>query len=257
MTAAQRALSGGLPTGDLPVVLTVSPFANPGRRSAIAVTVGLSHSAELASISEVELTVMAFTTGWKQVAAFTQRFMLPAPAARGPLSETFVRLDLPPGRHEIRAVLRDPADDRTGSAFASVIVPDFNRQPLSLSGLVLSREPAGTGIPANLAGIVPARPTTARAFDPRDRAAVTARVSQGRSGALLPVRITARIIDAQDRVVFSSEATLEPVAFSAGRQADYRLDLPLDRLGTGEHLLTIAAGSGARAEQRDLRFTVR
>ena len=134
--------------------------------------------------------------------------MLPPPETRGPLSETAVRLDLPPGRYEIRAALRNPVDDRVGSAAASISVPDFDRQRLSLSGLVVSRDPGGAPMPENLTGVVPARLTTVRALGLRDRATVTARLYQGRSGALLPVHVTARIVDAQDRVVLATEATL-------------------------------------------------
>ena len=66
MSSVQRALSGGLPSGDLPVALTVTPFGNSGKKSATVVTVGLDHTADLASASVIELTVMAFTTDWKE-----------------------------------------------------------------------------------------------------------------------------------------------------------------------------------------------
>ena len=41
MSSVKRALSGGLPSGDLPVALTVTPFGNSGKKSATVVTVGL------------------------------------------------------------------------------------------------------------------------------------------------------------------------------------------------------------------------
>jgi hypothetical protein len=74
---------------------------------------------------------------------------------------------------------------------------------------------------------------------------------------MFPVRVTARIVDGQDRTAFTTETTLEPSALGAQRQADYRLELPLDRLAAGEYLLTLAASTATTSARRDLRFTVR
>ena len=41
------------------------------------------------------------------------------------------------------------------------------------------------------------------------------------------------------------------------RRADYRINLPIDRLAAGEYLLEIAAAAGDETAARKLRFTVR
>jgi hypothetical protein len=45
--------------------------------------------------------------------------------------------------------------------------------------------------------------------------------------------------------------------FTANHSADYRLELPLERLPRGEYLLTIDGSVGPRTVRRGVRFTVR
>lgn len=257
-SVVDRALSGGLPTGDLPVSLTVAPFATAGKPgAALAVVARLDHQADVAPGTVVEFVAMAFNDKWKQVAAITQRFRLPPASDSVRLSETAARLNVPPGRYEVRAAMRSTADDRTGSVYASVIVPNFAREPVSLSGLALERQSGGAAMLEDLASVVPARMTTGRVFSADERVAVIAQVYQGRAKTPGPVRVTARIVDGQDRTASTTETALEPTAFSAQRHADYRLDLPLDRLAAGEYLLTIDASTATTSARRDLRFTLR
>ena len=109
----------------------------------------------------------------------------------------------------------------------------------------------------DLAKVVPVRMTTAREFSADERVVVFARMYQRRGKTAVPVRVSALIVDGQDRAAFTSEMTLEPSAFSAALQADYRLDLPLERLSDGEYLLTLDARTEAASAHRSLRFTVR
>jgi hypothetical protein len=153
--------------------------------------------------------------------------------------------------------MRSTADDRTGSVYASVTVPNFAREPVSLSGIVIERQSGGTAMLEDLATLVSARMTTDRVFSAGERVAVVARVYQGRAQTPATVRVTARIVDGQDRIASTTAATVEPTAFGAQRQADYRLDLPLDRLAPGEYLVTIDVSTATTSARRDLRFTVR
>jgi VWFA-related protein len=257
VSTAGRALSGGLPAGELPLSITVSPFAADGQPgAALAIAARLDVDAALAAGGIVELTVAAFRDDWKQIADVTQRFDLPATPPSLPSRELAVRLDVPPGRYEIRAALSHPADGRTGSVYASVVVPDFTRTPLSLSGVVVDRQFGGATTPDALASLVPVHMTTQRAFAPADHVAAFARVYQGRTKTA-PVRVATRIVDAQDQIVWTTGTTLAPSAVDAWRQADYHIELPLDRLADGDYLLTIDATAAAASARRDVRFSVR
>ena len=109
----------------------------------------------------------------------------------------------------------------------------------------------------DLTTLVPPRLTTDRIFSPDRRAVLFARVYQGGARPLLPVRIVTRIVNERDDAVFTAESTLEPAAFGVRRHADYRFELPLGRLATGDHLLSLEAGTATTSARRDLRFTVR
>jgi VWFA-related protein len=258
-SAVERALSGGLPAGDLPVSVSAAPFATAGKPgAALALVARLDHDANLAGEAVIELVAAAFNTNWKQVAGATQRFALRPSNVGARFSETTLRLNLPPGRYEVRTAMRNTADDRTGSVFTSVSVPDFSREPLSLSGLVVECPSVGAATPDDLAGVVPPlRMTTVRQFSAAQQAAVVVRVYQRRTTTLIPVRLGTRVVDGQDRAVFTTEAVLEPAAFDAERHADYRVDLPLARLSDGEYLLTLEASAASTVVRRNLRFMVR
>ena len=256
-SAVDRALSGGLPVGDLPLSLATVPFATASKPgAAVAVVARLDHAGESAPGTVVEFTAKAFDGDWKQVASATQTFMLPADD-RARFAESAQRLNLPPGRYEIRAAMRSTVDDRVGSVYTSVVVQNFSREPLALSGLAVERQAGGAAMADDLAAVVPARMTTERQFTAGERVAVVARVYQGRAKQPLPVRMTARIVDIEDRAASTTEALLEPAGFSASRHADYRVDLPLDRLVGGEYLLIIEASAASTTVRRELRFAIR
>ena len=258
-SAVEQALSGGLPTGDWPLALTVAPFATREPPGAAVALVARAHLEEdLAAGDEVALVVAAFDERWREVGAARGRFFLAEPR-EGMLdaAEMGVRLNLEPGRYEIRAAVTSAATDRTGSVYTSLTVPNFARDRLSLSGLVLERSAGGAALPDDLVDVVPVRPTVERAFSSGERAVAALRVYQGGSRRLEPVRVEARIVDEDDGTVFTEDVTIEVAMFDARRQADYRIELPLDQLAPGEHLLTFEARTGAASVRRDMRFTVR
>jgi hypothetical protein len=217
----------------------------------------LDVDAPLPAAGVVELTAVAFRDDWKQIADVTQRFDLSATQPLLPSREMTVRLDVPPGRYEIRGAVRSLSDDRAGSVYASVIVPDFSRETLSLSGVVVDRQSSGAAVPDVLSSVVPVRMTTQRVFAPEDHVAAFARVYQRRSRPPAAVRVTSRVVDTQNQTAWTTDTTLESSAFDAERQVDYRLELPLDRLVAGDYLLTIEATAAASTARRDVRFSVR
>ena len=188
LSAVDRALSGGLPTGDLPISLMLFPFATTDKAgAALAVVARLDRDAGIAPGTVVDFTALAFNDKWKEVASVTQRFMLPAASDRTPHSEAATRLNLPPGRYEIRAAVKITADDRTGSVYGSITIPNFARDPLSLSGIAIERQSDGAVMNEDLAATAPVRLTTVRTLLKSERAAVVARVYQRRGKSSGPV----------------------------------------------------------------------
>jgi hypothetical protein len=167
------------------------------------------------------------------------------------------RLDLKPGRYSLRYSVRSESLGRTGSVYTDLVVADFRKAPLALSGLVLSAEPAVKAAPRDvLAALVPVVPTTARAFVPSDRVAAFVRIYQGGTRSLQAVKLEAVLTDGRGGYHQVRGDQLAPAQFSAHREADCTVDLPLATLTPGPYLLTVRAAAGERTAERHIRFLV-
>ncbi len=248
-----RALSGGLPGTDVPLSLAVMPFGMAGKPgAALAVVAGVGGVDLLGGV--VELVAVAFDETWKEVARTAGRFMLPAREQQS--WDVGARLNVRPGRYQVRVAVTNASERRTGSVYSSVTVPDFRGDRLSLSGIVLSRVTGGAALPDDLAALVPANPTTERSFSSADSVALVVRLYQGGRKPMEPVRLSTTIVDGSDRKVFVTDSTIEFAAF-IDRHADYRVQLPLERLSAGEYLVQVEAAEEGASVRRAIRFTVR
>jgi hypothetical protein len=81
-------------------------------------------------------------------------------------------------------------------------------------------------------------------------------VYQGGGKPVDPVRLFTTIVDERDRKVFVADSTIASGAF-IDRRADYRVQLPLERLSAGEYLVQVEAAGADASVQRAVRFTVR
>jgi hypothetical protein len=183
-----------------------------------------------------------------------QTIQVQQPAAgAGGHTDIAARLDLPPDRYEIRVAITSQITGRTGSAYTTLIVPDFSRDTLTLSGLVMSR---GT-LTARRSEVIPLTPTTVREFERSDSATAFMRLYQGGKRALQPVRVIARIINQDDRTVFERTSIVGPDDFGRPRSTDYRLDLPIRDLPAGRYLFTVEATQGKVSAHRNVRLVVK
>jgi hypothetical protein len=257
------AIAGLWPDTDVPLVMNVAPFASPDLRTAVlAIVVGAHEDATGPALSigpaDVQVFAGAFDRNGKALGSTKQTVSVnPQPASdRTMVYETFSRIDLEPGRYEIRAAIEDGRSGRTGSVYGYVDVPDFARAPVSLSGLTLHAGPALTTAPA-LRDILPAVPTARREFAHGESVTAFVRAYQGVSRAMIPGYLTAEIRDDQNQPVFHQESRILPQQFGAGRALDFSVDVPTDRLRAGEYVLTIQARHGNEIARRDARFRMR
>ena len=264
-SALDRAVAGGLPTGDLPMSLTVAPFAAAGVSSArgknsatLIAIAGLDPESGGADKDVIEVRTAAFRSDWKSAGSATQTLELSIrPGEERPHHDLASRLDLAPGRYEIRVAVSNPATGRTGSAYASVTVPDFSKEPLALSGVVLENRSARVRAGGQAIALLPVTPTTVREFGNADRPTAFVRLYQGGKRALAPVRVTARILNEEDAAVFEETSTIPAGSFTAARSADYRLALPLTGLKPGQYLVSIVAVAEKSSSQRDVRIAIK
>jgi hypothetical protein len=262
VSPAAAALEGGLPATDVPLRVTVAPFAVPGKaESAVAIVVGVEQQPPALGAGPgdpVKVLAAAFERHGRSVQSQEQTVSVTrAPGAGGAYYEVLSRLALKPGRYEVRVAL-DAGPGQRASVYTDLEVPDFAKQPLSLSGIVLSASPAvGSAPAAAFSNLMPVIPTVRREFAPSARASAFVRVYQGTRDAVQPASLTARIIDTSDRSIANDAVSLTADRFKVNRSADYRIALPIDQLKPGEYLLTIDAAQGRHRAGRVLRFRVR
>jgi len=262
------AIGGQLPTPDLPMQVSVAPFADGSRKPALAIALGVTQPANAAQRAPIVSDVKAANTVDVLASVFdsegrsfgsrrlTVRLALHANGAGDLQYEVLPRLPVSPGRYELRLAVRT-SDARTGSVYTFVDVPQFARDPLSLSGLVLAVTPSVASAPADAyADLLPIVPTARRDFAMTDHVTAFLRVYQGGSRAMTPVTMTTRLIDARNQQVSESVRTLDVASFGTSRSFDDRFDVPLRKLASGEYLLTVDVAAGVKTARRTLRFRV-
>jgi VWFA-related protein len=262
MSPDAAALEGVLPATDVPLRVTVAPFAMPGKtESAVAIVVGVESKTGADDVGPggpVKVLAAAFERHGRSVQSQEQTVSVTrGPGADGANYELLSRLALKPGRYEVRVAL-DAGPGQRASVYTDVEVPDFAKQPLSLSGIVLSASPAVGSAPADaFSNVMPVVPTVRREFARSTTASAFVRVYQGTRDAVQPASLTARIVDTSDRSVLHDRVAFTADHFGVNRSADYQIALPIDRLEPGEYLLMIEATQGRHRAGRVLRFRVR
>jgi hypothetical protein len=202
----------------------------------------LDRRSQLSARGTLDVVATAFRDDWKPAGAHKQQLEMAAvPADDITHYDIASRLDLPPGRYEVRVAIDSREADRTGSAYVSVTIPDFAKDPLALSGMLIES----------------GHPTTIREFARSDRASSFLQIYQGGNKPITPVRLSLRILNEADQVVFDQASTLEPASFGGLRTADSRFELPLARLEPGPYLFTVEATASGKSVRRDVRLSIK
>jgi VWFA-related protein len=258
-----KAMAAVLPTSDMPMRVDVAPFATgTGSDSATAIVVGLRETVPADTpriVENIELLATAFTQKYhleasqRQTAQLTLRW-----TGEEAKYEVLSRLDLKPGRYMLRFAAHNSTSGKSGSVYHDIEIPDFSKEPVSLSGILVSVSPSLTAVPKDfLAPLVPVTPTTQRVFY-RDVHTPTAfvRVYQSlkASGA---VRLASTIVDDRDVRVFRRDDPVELSVVGKTRAADFQLPIPVSTFSPGLYLLTFEASDGRHLAKRQVRFEVR
>jgi hypothetical protein len=254
-----EALGAPLPAGDVPLRLTNVALPVSGtREQAVAVTLGLPPIPE-GTAEEFRVRLLLFDgEGRRELRGETHDVKLTGSAdTASTWTEVALRLDLRPGRYQLRVAADRKSTQTAGSVHATLVVPDFTQDALSLSSVAIGRG-AGTPVAGReaLAGLLPFAPTTVRTFTTADRVGALLTVHQSTRRPARPVTLETEIIDAAGTVVHTSSRVMPPEAFAEGRGAEHRVELPLAALAPGDFLLRFVATAGDARAQRDVRFSV-
>ncbi|MCX6539304.1 MAG: VWA domain-containing protein [Acidobacteria bacterium] len=257
------ALRGLLPVRDVGLRAAAAPFMVPGgAQPNVAVVLGVDQTTptrQKATLDDVDVVISAYRADGKPAGSVTSHVKVGLPAGAEKVQyEVLTRIEVGPGHYDLRIAAATTFGAKTGSVTCEVDVPNFAKDRLSLSGVVLSAEPGGMVAPRDaLRSILPVVPTSRRSFSPSETVTALVRVYQGGKDATVTAALSAAIIDALGEAVFESHETLGPSRFGRDRSTEYRLVLPLSRLAPGPHLLTLDATLGKEVARRAVRFDVR
>ena len=159
------------------------------------------------------------------------------------------RIELPPGRYQMRIGVRESGAGGMGTVFYDLDVPDFARGRLNMSGLLVTAPSAQRALAVQadqVAGkLLPGPATSRRSFSSSDVLALYAEVYENTSsGPPRRVDVTTRLIDETGRDVSVAHEVLErgPSA-SSDKSATFVVSrqLPLRDVGPGRYLLRVEA----------------
>ena len=259
-----------LPQRGLAMSIATAAFRGSSGTPVVVVTTGVRASAAAPGdrkqpsaappeYDPIEILTSALREGEKKAEWQRQRLSIVIPdggAADGLRYESISTLSLKPGRYEVRVASRQERADLVGSVFTYVDVPDFESEPVTLSGVVLLDSHAPTATPpAALAGVLDTSPTTRRGFTTADDVSALIRVYQLRRQTPTAVTMMFYVLDGSRRVM-SAEIALSADRFRAGA-ADARYPLPLSALKAGAYVLRVEASAPGTSLHRELPFTVR
>jgi VWFA-related protein len=253
-----------LPKADLSMQLWASAFAAPGKSGgSVAIVLGMEQpplEGSSAAVDNVDVRSVAFDEKGASRASERITFRLNVGPGTGQdvSYQVLSRLDVPPGHYQVRIGADSSLRAKNGSVYCDIDVPDFAKEPVSMSGVAISAAPAPVSAPADrFSSLLPAVPTTQREFGSDQAVSAFVRLYQGGSAQAGPLVVAATIVDSRGGVVFERSETIGAARFGADRAAEYRLDLPIERLQPGLHLLTIETSLGQKRVRREVRFAVR
>lgn len=266
--ALERAIAGVLPTRDVPLRVTVAPFAEssqPGKPT-VAIVLSVEQSAfdlppgpDGRAREHVSLMLHAFDPEGRSRGSHTQdATVVMRPGIGGPSRfEILTTTELLPGQYSLRLAAGSRERESIGSVTIDVEVPKFDT-PLSMSGALVTSSSAPIAAPRDaLSRLVAFVPTAQRTFARTDAAEVFVRLYDGRGTSTTPARVVWQLRDGRDRTVALTREDLHDDRFSLQQPADLRYPLPLSTLEPGDYLVTVEATRGRFNARRDVRFSVR
>jgi VWFA-related protein len=174
------------------------------------------------------------------------------------------RVDLPPGRYQLRFAAHDTNGGSIGSVLYDLEVPDFNKSPFVMSGIVLTSMSGAAELTARpdeqLRNVLPGPPVATRAFPQNDEVALFAEVYDAAGDKPHKVDITTTVTSDTGQVLFKADEERSSSDLGGKRGGyGYTAKIPMKDLPPGAYVLKVEAKSRLGASPvtaREVRFTV-
>jgi VWFA-related protein len=264
-------LSSPLPISGLTMHVFAAPFRGEGPNASVLLGVdAVGANLNLSEKNTLELSYMALDTKRKISAGNSDRLNMnlkeeTKSRARQTGLRILNRMDLAPGRYQLRVASHDSGGGAVGSVTWDLEVPDFNKDPLTMSGVVLTSVTSSTWptgkADEHMRKVLPAQPTALRAFPQNDEIALFAEVYDNRVLTPHQVEIVATLMSNEGRVLFKTQEERSSIEIAGGSRGafGYTARIPLRDVPPGNYVLSVRARSslnGGDAE-RQLQFVVK
>jgi len=276
------ALSSPIPISGLTVSTFTAPFKGAGQNDAIALAIEIdgskltfAQSPEGLSLNDLEVSLFASDSvsgkvkdGGHDVIGLKLRPQTREALVNGGSFRIIRRLQLPPGRYQLRVGAREKNGGLTGTVVTDLEAPDFTKAPLTMSGIALtsiaaSHVPTASPDPSvnEFKDVLPAPPTAAREFVQADTLTLFTEVYDNAVSTPHRVAITASVLADDGKVVFttSDERKSEELQGSTGGYG-YRTQIPLSAIAPGRYVLRVEAKSllgNSTPITREIEFRVK
>jgi hypothetical protein len=175
------------------------------------------------------------------------------------------RVSLPPGRYRLHAAALDPQQHLVGSVVSDIEVPDFYKEPFTMSGVMVTSRAGANMVTAladeQLRTLLPSPVIALRTFSQDDELDVFAEVYDNSAKTPHQIDVVATVFTRDGQQVGQTtqklEATQKKIEDPGVRYREY---LPMSRLLPGEYVLKIEARSGQTTKtqaSRNVAFSVR
>jgi VWFA-related protein len=265
------AIDSPLPVSGLTIHAFTAPFKGAAPNASVLLGIELrGRDLNLSPTDKIQLSYLAIDTNGKVKGGTTDTIAMNAlkPETKTRIEQTGLRvlnrLDLPPGKYQVRVAAHDSAGGSVGSVLLDLDVPDFVKAPFSISGVVLT-SPINAQLPTvhtdeQLRGVLPGHAVAARAFAQNDEVALFAEVYDNQGGTPHKVDITTSVTTDEGKVMFTANETRDSSDLGGKTGGyGYTTRIPLRDLEVGSYVLTVSAKTrlgNADAVSRQTRLIV-
>src|SRR4051812_28285166 len=267
----REALDSPLPVSGLTLHVFASPFKGAAPNASVLFGVEMrGRDLKVDANSKILLSYIALDANGKVRGGNTDSLTLTnlKPESKARIEQTGLRmlnrLELPPGKYQLRIAAHDSAGGNVGSVQYDLEVPDYAKAPFSMSGLVLTSG-AGAIFPTvkadeQLKPMLPGPPIALRSFPQNDEIALFTEVYDNAGSTPHKVDIVTTVTTDEGKVLYKTDEMRDSADLGGKRGGyGYTSRVPLKDLPPGSYVLKVEAksrlGNGS-ATAREVRFTV-
>jgi len=272
----RSALESPLPVSGLGLRVFAAPFTGPSKKASIAIIVEVEpgrlafQPSEAGAFSEdVDIIISPVNASGKALEGTRDQIPMRLSLANYDKVRQYGfrvarRLDLPPGQYQLHIAAKAANGNAIGALAYDLEVPDFDQQPLAMSGVAVMSGSAGrlvtVPLPPSFTEVLPAAATASRDFPAGDTLSIFTEIYDRQLGSPHTVDIKTTITTDDGGVLFSTSDTRksDEIGAKAGGYG-HTQKISLAGYKPGRYVLRVEAtsslGKGASAA-RELEFRV-